>query len=70
MFIDNLDKYRYLVTNFLPIFIFQMLKQHQDEEMVVGLAQLKYAFDNVERVQPGLTQTFVLSMVEQLQSKS
>lgn len=48
----------------------QILKQHQDEETIIGLAQLKYAFDNIEKVQPGLSQTFIMLMIEQLKQSS
>ncbi len=44
----------------------KLLKTHQDEATVTALAQLKVAFDNAERAQPGITHTMIAQIIETL----
>jgi len=44
----------------------KLLKQYQDDTTVAALAQLKTAFDQAERVQPGITHTFIAQVIETL----
>jgi len=44
----------------------KLLKTYQDEATISALAQLKIAFDNAERAQPGLTHTMIAQIIETL----
>jgi len=45
----------------------KLLKTHQDQQQVVtALAQLKMAFDNAEKVQPGITHSIIAQIIETL----
>jgi len=44
----------------------KLLKTYQDEATIGALAQLKIAFDNAERAQPGLTHTMIAEIIETL----
>jgi hypothetical protein len=44
----------------------KLLKQHQDEATVAALAQLKIAFDNAEKAQPGITHSLIAQIIETL----
>jgi len=45
----------------------KLLKTHQEQQQVVAaLAQLKMAFDNAERVQPGITHSIIAQIIETL----
>jgi len=44
----------------------KLLKTYQDEATIGALAQLKIAFDNAERAQPGLTHTMIAQIIETL----
>jgi len=44
----------------------KLLKTNNDEEVVSALAQLKIAFDNAERAQPGITHTMIAQIIETL----
>jgi len=45
----------------------KLLKTHQDQQQVVtALAQLKMAFDNAEKVQPGITHSVIAQIIETL----
>jgi serine/threonine-protein kinase 24/25/MST4 len=45
----------------------KLLKTHQDQQQVVtALAQLKMAFDNAEKVQPGITHSIIAQVIETL----
>jgi hypothetical protein len=44
----------------------QLLKNNTDEEVISALAQLKIAFDNAEKAQPGITHTMIAQIIETL----
>jgi len=44
----------------------KLLKQHQDEQVIAALAQLKIAFDNAERSKPGITHSLIAHIIETL----
>eukprot|EP00005_Dracoamoeba_jomungandri_P003109 CAMPEP_0174260454 /NCGR_PEP_ID=MMETSP0439-20130205/9721_1 /TAXON_ID=0 /ORGANISM="Stereomyxa ramosa, Strain Chinc5" /LENGTH=437 /DNA_ID=CAMNT_0015344705 /DNA_START=69 /DNA_END=1382 /DNA_ORIENTATION=- len=44
----------------------KLLKQNTDEQVVSALAQLKIAFDNAEKAQPGITHTMIAQIIETL----
>jgi hypothetical protein len=43
-----------------------MLKSNTDENVISALAQLKIAFDNAEKAQPGITHTMIAQIIETL----
>ncbi len=44
----------------------QLLKSNTDENVINALAQLKIAFDNAEKAQPGITHTMIAQIIETL----
>jgi len=44
----------------------KLLKTNTDEEVISALAQLKIAFDNAEKAQPGITHTMIAQIIETL----
>lgn len=44
----------------------KLLKNNTDEEVISALAQLKIAFDNAEKAQPGITHTMIAQIIETL----
>ncbi len=44
----------------------RLLKANQDEQVIASLAQLKIAFDNAERAQPGITHQMIAQIIETL----
>lgn len=44
----------------------KLLRQHRDEAVVNALAQLKIAFDNAEKAQPGITHSIIAQIIETL----
>jgi len=44
----------------------KLLKTHQDEATIAALAQLKIAFDQAEKAQPGITHTMIAQIIETL----
>eukprot|EP01097_Dermamoeba_algensis_P006185 TRINITY_DN3889_c0_g1_i1.p1 TRINITY_DN3889_c0_g1~~TRINITY_DN3889_c0_g1_i1.p1 ORF type:complete len:453 (-),score=109.98 TRINITY_DN3889_c0_g1_i1:695-2053(-) len=44
----------------------KLLKSNPDENVAAALAQLKIAFDNAEKAQPGLSHTFLVQVIETL----
>eukprot|EP01087_Luapelamoeba_hula_P010567 TRINITY_DN27_c0_g1_i1.p1 TRINITY_DN27_c0_g1~~TRINITY_DN27_c0_g1_i1.p1 ORF type:complete len:445 (-),score=105.71 TRINITY_DN27_c0_g1_i1:151-1485(-) len=44
----------------------KLLKSNQDEDVISSLAQLKIAFDNAEKAQPGITHTIIAQIIETL----
>ncbi len=47
-------------------FVGQLLKSNTDENVINALAQLKIAFDNAEKAQPGITHTMIAQIIETL----
>jgi len=48
----------------------RLLKANQDEQVIASLAQLKIAFDNAERAQPGITHQLIAQIIETLKSNN
>jgi len=44
----------------------KLLKNSNDQEVINALAQLKIAFDNAEKAQPGITHTLIAQIIETL----
>eukprot|EP01100_Stratorugosa_tubuloviscum_P011274 TRINITY_DN500_c2_g1_i1.p1 TRINITY_DN500_c2_g1~~TRINITY_DN500_c2_g1_i1.p1 ORF type:complete len:471 (-),score=304.61 TRINITY_DN500_c2_g1_i1:237-1649(-) len=44
----------------------KLLKNHKDEQVVAALAKLKMAFDEAEKVQPGITHSIIAQIIETL----
>eukprot|EP01092_Planopodium_desertum_P014365 TRINITY_DN7193_c0_g2_i3.p1 TRINITY_DN7193_c0_g2~~TRINITY_DN7193_c0_g2_i3.p1 ORF type:complete len:295 (-),score=46.96 TRINITY_DN7193_c0_g2_i3:92-868(-) len=44
----------------------KMLKTNQNEQVISALAQLKLAFDNAEKAQPGITHNLIVQIIETL----
>ena len=44
----------------------KILQSKPDEDTVACLSQLKAAFDNAEKVKPGISHTFIALMIETL----
>lgn len=44
----------------------KLLRQHRDDAVVNALAQLKIAFDNAEKAQPGITHSIIAQIIETL----
>ncbi len=44
----------------------KLLKSTTDENVISSLAQLKIAFDNAEKSQPGITHTMIAQIIETL----
>jgi len=44
----------------------KLLKSNTDENVISALAQLKIAFDNAEKAQPGITHTMIAQIIETL----
>eukprot|EP01101_Sappina_pedata_P009929 TRINITY_DN6135_c0_g1_i1.p1 TRINITY_DN6135_c0_g1~~TRINITY_DN6135_c0_g1_i1.p1 ORF type:complete len:441 (-),score=204.20 TRINITY_DN6135_c0_g1_i1:222-1544(-) len=46
----------------------KLLKQNKDHQVVAALAQLKVAFDNAERAQPGISHQIIAQIIEALKN--
>jgi hypothetical protein len=56
-----------VLTRARALTLSQLLQANQDDEAVITcLAQLKVAFDNAEKVKPGISHTFIALMIETL----
>jgi len=62
---DNGNRPSALTSVIYPV-LSKLLKNNTDEEVISALAQLKIAFDNAEKAQPGITHTMIAQIIETL----
>jgi len=62
---NNSNRPSALTSVIYPV-LSKLLKSNTDEEVISALAQLKIAFDNAEKAQPGITHTMIAQIIETL----
>jgi len=57
-----------VLTSVLYPVLGKLLKQYKDQQVVAALAQLKIAFDNAEKAQPGISHQIVAQIIEAIKT--